>query len=212
MHRATAIVAIAALPFACVTACVKRAPAPLGEALVVVDTDVAVPRRVNRMRVEVLTNTGLVVDRREVVTPAAQDWPVSFSVVLPDGLGEGEIFVRLRAYPEGHEISAREIERVSRAKPRNVTVASSIQAACATAPALALASPLTLRRGATPITSLLRAQGCTQDTVSGSAVARLEIVEAGDYRIEITRAVPDAANAEPGSDTAVSLRRECELG
>jgi formylglycine-generating enzyme required for sulfatase activity len=40
-------------------------------------------------------------------------------------------------------------------------------------------------------------------------VARLEVTEPGEYRIEIERSVPDGATAEPGSDTALSLRRDC---
>jgi formylglycine-generating enzyme required for sulfatase activity len=47
------------------------------------------------------------------------------------------------------------------------------------------------------------------ETVSGSVVARLEIVDRGDYRIEVSRSVPDGATAEPGSDTAIALRRTC---
>ena len=62
---------------------------------------------------------------------------------------------------------------------------SNIVEACVSAPALKLAEPLTLRRGSTNITTLLRAQACDEDTFSGSAVAKLEIAERGDYRIEI---------------------------
>jgi formylglycine-generating enzyme required for sulfatase activity len=190
------------------SACVS-APEPRGEALVVVHTDVAVPRRVNRLRVEVFDAAGLPIETRDVVTPTAADWPVSFSVILPDGVPEQVATVRLRAYLDGHEVSARDIERDSVEKPRNVVVHPSIEAACQSPPRLRLGEPLTLRRGSTPITTLLRTQGCRTETLSGSAVARLDIEEAGDYRVAIVRAVPDAANAEPGSDTAISLRREC---
>ncbi len=185
------------------------APAPLGEALVVIQTDAAVPRRVGGVRVEVLDAKGGTIEARRLVTPSPASFPVSFSVVLPDDRDEDDFLLRVRAYPEGHDVSAREIERMAREPPRNVAVHASIDDACRDPPALRLGVPLTLRRGSTRITPLLRAQGCTSETVSGSAVARLDVLEEGDYQIAITRAVPDAANGEPGSDTAISLRKDC---
>lgn len=186
-------------------------PEPLGEALVVVDTDVAIPRQVNRLQIEVFRSSGELVDQREVVTPTAADWPVSFSVVIPDGVPEDEVLVRLRAFPEGHGISARELERLSRVAPRNTSVYDSIDQACASAPLLRLNEPLTLRRGATKLTSLLNTAACPRDTVSGSAIARLEIAAGGDYRVEVAASIPDGANGEPGSDTAISLRTDCRF-
>jgi formylglycine-generating enzyme required for sulfatase activity len=193
------------------TSSCASAPEPRGEALVVVHTDVAVPRRVNRLRVEIFDAAGKSIETRDVVTPTPADWPVSFSVVLPEGAPEQVASVRLRAYLDGHEVSARDIERDALEQPRNVVLHPSIEAACQSPPRLRLGEPLTLRRGSTSITTLLRMQGCRAETVSGSAVARLEIEETGDYRVAIVRAVPDAANAEPGSDTAISLRATCRF-
>ncbi len=207
MRRRLDVLALALLA---ASACAAE-PEPLGEALVVIQTDVAVPRRINRLRVEVLGASGATIETRELVTPTAAGWPVSFSVVLPDGAPEQDFLLRLRAYPEGHEVSARELERLARVPPRNVTVHASIDDACREPPVLHLGEPLTLRRGSRRITPLLRAQGCTEETISGSAVARLDIAEAGDYRIEISHAVPDAANGVSGSDTAVSLRTDCRF-
>lgn len=186
-------------------------PEPLGEALVVVRTDAAVPRRVGGLRVDVLGARGGLVETRELVTPTATDWPVSFSVVLPEDAVEADFLLRLRAYPEGHVVAAREIERLSRQPARNVAVHASIDDACRDPPELRLGEPMTLRRGSTRITPLLQTQGCTKETVSGSAVAKLRIVEQGDYQIAIVHAVPDAANGEPGSDTAISLRTDCRF-
>lgn len=202
--------AILALVFGSGLSCAAE-PEPLGEALVVIQTDVAVPRRVGGMRVEVLGSRGGVIETRDLVTPIAASFPVSFSVVLPEDADEAELLLRLRAYPEGHVVSAREIERIARLPARNVSAHASIDDACREPPALRLGEPLTLRRGSTRITPLLRAQGCTNETISGSAVARLDVTEAGDYQIAIVHAVPDAANGEPGSDTAISLRTECRF-
>lgn len=200
------LVAALAVSAACATT-----PKPLGEALVVVQTDVGVPLRVNRVRVDIVSTSDAVIDTREVITPSSEDWPVSFSVVLPDGSPEADVIVRLRAFPEGYQLPTRELEKLAHGEARHVTVHATIDEACASAPPLRPVEPLTLRRGSRQITTLLQTQGCTKQTVSGSAVARLEIAEAGDYEIAIARAVPDAANAEPGSDTAISLRTDCRF-
>ena len=211
MRRSIAYALFAAPAVALSFAACRQTPEPLGEALVVVQTDVDVPRRVNHVTVEVLGPTGEVVDAREIVTPSRDDWPVSFSVVLPEGAGASDVFVRLRAYPEGHALSARDVERFAQAKPRNVTVYRSIDEACKSARTMRPGEPLTLRRGSAPLTSLLAVGTCPVATKSGSAVARLEIADQGDYTIAITHGTPNSASGEPGSDTAISLRTNCSL-
>jgi len=68
--------------------CSRELP-PLGEALVVVDTDLPVPGIAGRLRVDLYT-----ADRsawyvsREIDTPDPSDWPVSFSVYDPVPLGD----------------------------------------------------------------------------------------------------------------------------
>lgn len=187
----------------------QTTPEPLGEALVVLQTDVAIPRRVNRVRIEIFGADGALVDTRDVPTPMTEDWPVSFSVVIPEGARTASTLVRVRAWLDGHELSARELERLGRRAGHDTKVHASIADACAAAPALRLGRPLTLRRGSVALTELARAQQCTESTVSGSAVARLEITDRGEYRVEVERSIPDGATGEPGSDTAISLRRVC---
>src|SRR5262249_48754311 len=76
--------------------------APRGEALVVVDTDLAVPRLVNRLRIDVYTD-----DRttwyvsREVPTLDVGAWPLSFSAYDPDDARSRAVVLRLRAYRAG---------------------------------------------------------------------------------------------------------------
>src|SRR5262245_496892 len=88
-------------------------PAPLGEALVVVRTDVAIPARVGRVRIDILDGQNKLVETREIITPTTAEWPVSFSVVSPDDTPQ-DFRVRLRAFPEGHSLSVRELERFSK--------------------------------------------------------------------------------------------------
>jgi formylglycine-generating enzyme required for sulfatase activity len=190
-------------------------PAPLGEALVVVQTDVTIPRRIGKLRIDVLDPTGATTATREVITPTAEDWPVSFSVVGPDDGSEKDFLLRLRAYPEGHEISARDLAAFASRPPHDTTVYASIDEACGHAPELKLGEPLTLRRGDKPITTVLRSNRpggtptCVLPTNAGSAVARVDITERGKYVFEVVSAVPDGAHGEYGGDTTLSLRTDC---
>ena len=72
---------------------------PQGEALVIIDTDAPL-RVVNRLRVDFLDESGRWLDSRDVARPNAGDWPVSFSIYVPDPGGTKLVYVRLRAYPE----------------------------------------------------------------------------------------------------------------
>jgi formylglycine-generating enzyme required for sulfatase activity len=94
---ASAAVLAAALALGC-----RRELPPLGEALVVVDTDVPVPGFANRLRVDLYT-----VDRstwyvsREIAAPDPSVWPLSFGVYDPDGAPPRQVVVRLRAFQGG---------------------------------------------------------------------------------------------------------------
>lgn len=80
-----------------VAACDRELP-PLGEAVVVVDTDLAVPRVASRLRVDTYALDGTWVESREVARPDARDWPASFSVQAPDDVVDRELVVRVRVY------------------------------------------------------------------------------------------------------------------
>lgn len=79
--------------------CSRELP-PLGEALVVVDTDLPVPAVIGRLRVDVYEG-GTWRQSRDIARPDVRDWPVSFSVVAEDDGAAHEVLVRLRAYQEG---------------------------------------------------------------------------------------------------------------
>ncbi len=82
-----------------VAGCGRELP-PLGEALVVVDTDLPVPQIAGRLRVDVY-ESGVWIESRELARPDARDWPVSFSVVGKDDGRDHDVMVRLRVFPEG---------------------------------------------------------------------------------------------------------------
>lgn len=89
---------------AALLSCARELP-PLGEAVLVVDTDVPVPAIGGTLRLDVFRRdeTGAMtwIDSREVVREDVRDWPVSFSVYAPEGVARAEAVVRLRLYPSG---------------------------------------------------------------------------------------------------------------
>ena len=88
----------------CAWACkaTPSAPAPQGEALIVVDTDLTVPRLVNRLRIDVYSADGATwYSSRDVDRSHPGDWPASFAVALPEAQADAIALVRLRAYASG---------------------------------------------------------------------------------------------------------------
>jgi formylglycine-generating enzyme required for sulfatase activity len=78
-------------------ACARELP-PYGQALVVVDTDLAVPQIVDHLRIDIYGQDGTWLESRDVALPDPADWPASFGVYTP--LSSGSVAqVRLRAYP-----------------------------------------------------------------------------------------------------------------
>jgi formylglycine-generating enzyme required for sulfatase activity len=207
--------ALAFVAFACPAAC-ATAPAPLGEVLLVVQTDVAIPRRVNRLRVDVYGTDGALLDSRELDAPSLRDWPISFSIVA-DREEERQVVVRLRAYPEGHVITHAELEAMRTNVSAQPVVYGTLEDACSAAPTLQLGRPITLRRGSRPLTTVVPyvdgsgVASCTQPTLAGSVAARLVVTEKATYKVEVVSAIPDGARGEPGGDTTLALRADCNL-
>jgi formylglycine-generating enzyme required for sulfatase activity len=74
---------------------------PLGEVLVVVDTDMPVPALVSRLQIDVYAPDGTWYASRDVLLERADAWPTSFGVYAPDETTERIATVRLRAYKDG---------------------------------------------------------------------------------------------------------------
>lgn len=96
--RATAVLGLALIGCAIAPA---SAP-PLGEVLIVVDTDLTIPKLASRLRIDLYTPAGTWIATRDVALPKPSDWPTSFGVALREGESERRVVVRLRAYPEGY--------------------------------------------------------------------------------------------------------------
>jgi len=82
-------------------ACGPEPLPPLGEALIIVDTDLPVPTIASRLRIDIYTGDGRWYESRELRREQPGDWPVSFSVYDPDPNRPRDLLVRLRAFPAG---------------------------------------------------------------------------------------------------------------
>lgn len=71
------------------------------EVLVVVDTDLPVPRAAARLRIDLYDEDGRWFDTRDVARPNREDWPASFGVHAIEAERTTVIWIRARAYPEG---------------------------------------------------------------------------------------------------------------
>ncbi len=111
MRRVSCLLLTFALPATCSVGCERTLP-PLGEAVLVVDTDLPVPALAGVLRVDVyrLPEGGggpVWVDSREVVREDPRDYPASFSVYSPDPGRDLRILVRLRLHPSARVRSYR---------------------------------------------------------------------------------------------------------
>ncbi len=78
--------------------CAPRTLAPLGEAVVVVDTDLPVPLVASALRVDLYDSGGVWLESRDIVLRDPRDWPASFSVQAADELRERDLLVRVRVH------------------------------------------------------------------------------------------------------------------
>jgi formylglycine-generating enzyme required for sulfatase activity len=75
---------------------------PLGEVLIIVDTDLPVPRLAARLRIDLYTSDGSQwYESRDIALPDPRNWPVSFSLYDPDTEASRSALLRLRVYPQG---------------------------------------------------------------------------------------------------------------
>jgi formylglycine-generating enzyme required for sulfatase activity len=84
--------------------CAEETKAPPPEALIVVDTNLAVPLNVGRLRVDLYSEDGTWFASSDFSRPDPRDWPVSFSVFSAEAEAAREriVYVRLRGYPDGY--------------------------------------------------------------------------------------------------------------
>ncbi len=81
-----------------VTAACSNTLDPYPSVVFVVDTDMAVPRFVDHVRVDTFSADGTWIDSHDYAILNARDWPVSFGIYSTDESKERTIYVRLRGY------------------------------------------------------------------------------------------------------------------
>lgn len=95
-------------------ACGPRVLEPYGEALVVVDTDLPVPRIASALRVDTYTPEGQLVESRDVALRDPRDFPASFSVQQETDARGTEVLVRLRVHGDSGLDPATTVDRLLR--------------------------------------------------------------------------------------------------
>lgn len=102
------VLGIAASASAVTSACNGREQLPpLPEVLVVVDTDLPVPLVASRLRIDLYAEDGTWFDSNDIARPSPSEWPASFSIYSDDDSRAKNVWVRLRAYPEGRQTDYR---------------------------------------------------------------------------------------------------------
>ena len=203
-----------------VLGCGKHSPEMLprfGEVVVSIDTDAPVPQLIGQLRIDVFDENGSWLESRDMARTNAADWPASFSLFTEADTTERRVLVRVRAYLEGRlrdYHGERFEQRPTYVEPK---VENTLPDLCDNTPELVLGQALTLRRGTRTLTGTIPEQPpadaasdwtpqCGIPTAGGAVAARLEIAQAGDYRIEATRVRPVSLL---GGDPILFLRRDC---
>lgn len=178
--------------------------APYPGARVAVDTDLPVPRAVERLRVDIYDEAGVWLETRDYPRLRPEDWPATFSVFTADELRPKTLTLRLRAYSEGAVRDYRGPRYTAPPTFSPTATPTKLSQVCAGLPLLPPGQALTQRRGAQALTDDKCDDQAT--TRTGAIGARVEITEAGRYRFEVVRATPDLLG---GVDTTLFLRRDC---
>jgi formylglycine-generating enzyme required for sulfatase activity len=166
------------------------------------------------VRVDLYDARGVRFETRELPTPSALDWPLSFSVVSDSDSEARTILARVRGFPEGHtEPSTTPIAAVPDGGWREPRSYDSLAEACANAPTVTLGETVTLRRGPLPVTTLApfaspAGPRCAGGVRSGSTAVRVEIAATDTYDLSLVARVPDGARFA-GGRTALSVRADC---
>jgi formylglycine-generating enzyme required for sulfatase activity len=75
---------------------------PLGEVVLIVDTDASVPALVNRLRIDAFSPDGTWYASRDFLLDEPDQWPTSFGVYSANPGQGGTVTLRLRAYADGN--------------------------------------------------------------------------------------------------------------
>lgn len=205
MARRSELAALVAFGCALGAAC-NDAPPPLASALVVVDTDLPVPKAASHLRVDVYGADGRWRESRQFPRVRPDEWPASFGLVSPDESKPTDVIVRLRVYPEGGTRDYRGERAEVRPTYAQVRFPANEAELCAAAEDLPPQEERTLRRGLVPISTDRCQLSIPVSGRAGSVAVRVTIPTRDKYRFEVVRTMP---LFEIGIDTTLALRRNC---
>jgi formylglycine-generating enzyme required for sulfatase activity len=180
---------------------------PHAEAIVTVHTDMPVPGIVSAFRLDLYDEDGWY-ESRDLATPRADMWPLSFSIVSRDPGETHRVLMRLRAYPVGRVRDYRGERYVAPEAYEPPWVPTSLEQLCEEANVVVPPATFQLRQGLRGVvTGVAPEAGCdtTPFAVTGAHVL---IEEAGDYRFEMLGIYPPLGTRIP-VDTMLFIRSEC---
>lgn len=181
-----------------VLACEQEPLQALPSALLVVDTDVDVPKTVSRVRIDVYSEAGAWLHSRDYPVPRREDWPMSFGVAAP-GERPVKAFVRLRAYTEGATrdyAGERFRPRQAFAPPKDP---GQLRDVCNAARDLPPSKLGTMRQGDYNVTE----DTCDVALLGGSTAFHVVVPRRGWYRFAVIE-------SDPPTKHSLFLRRDCE--
>ena len=195
-----------------------------GEVLIVIDTDLPVPRLAARLRVDLYSENERWYASRDFALPAPSDWPASFAVSAGGGDPARRVLVRLRAYPEGDTRDYRGERFQTRPNsfcPRPVIERFSElcspppdpDTGCPRALALSPGETLDVRLGRKPVIPSLDCMGKRFNAAGGAAEVTLQIARRDVYRFGI---VDTSSGRGPGTASyqggvGFQLRPDCAI-
>lgn len=62
------------------------------------DVDLSADAAIDTVRIDVLSDRGVVLETRELIAPAPEEWPLSLGVVAGDSTDAGKVLLRVRAF------------------------------------------------------------------------------------------------------------------
>jgi formylglycine-generating enzyme required for sulfatase activity len=181
---------------------------PHGEAIIAVHTDMPVPGIVSAMRLDLYDENGWF-ESREIATPRAESWPLSFSVVSRHSDRDPRVLVRLRAYPSGRVRDYRGERFESALSYQEPWAPASMAQLCAEAEVIIPPATFDLRQGITEsVTQPIETGDCTADQHAVTGV-HVRIDQPGTYRFEVLGTYPALGSWVP-IDSTLFLRTACD--
>jgi formylglycine-generating enzyme required for sulfatase activity len=190
-----------------IAACGGETLEPHAEAIVTLHTDMPVPQIVSALRLDLYDEEDGWYESREIATPSAEDWPLSFSLVSRQLDRPTRTLMRLRAYPAGRLRDYRGERYEPLPTYRGQWIPQTLEQLCTEAEEVVPPKTFELRRGEFDVTKPIPQSDCDGMAATSTGV-HVRIAQPGKYRFEVLQTYPDAGTWA-WSDTRLFLRSVC---